>query len=205
VVAADAPVAEVDLASLRVAYRHLRQPTSLLRRLARWLVPPAEAKLGAGTWRGACWLGDGTLAVSGGHTSILGDTAAEQRMHRRPSGLKLIDTRTWTVRTLDPAATGVAWRAGRLLSFGGSWDVDAQRDRGVGLTLYGPGDGPPRQLLGTRMVVDAHLNGDLAYADVDNGYGGMGHVVVSLPDGRVLASSDRPVPFLLLDGRDRYC
>ena len=204
VVAAAAAVAEVDLAGLRVTYRHLRQPVSLLR-LAHWLVPPAEAKWGAGSWRGACWLGDGTLAVSGGASSIVGDTVAEQRMDQRPSGLKLVDTRSWTVRPLDPAATSVAWRSGRLLSYGGAWDVDAQRERGVGLTLYGPGSRPGRQLLAARLVVDADLNGDLAYVEVDNGHGGLGHLVVSLRDGQVLASADGPGPFLLLGDRDRSC
>jgi hypothetical protein len=72
-------VAEVDLASLRVTYRRLRQPASLLRRLAHWLVPPAEAKLNAGTWRSACWLGDGSLAVGG--------TRPTSSATRRPSNV----------------------------------------------------------------------------------------------------------------------
>ena len=79
VVAAGRSVAEVDLASLRATYRQLRQPASLLRRLAHWLVPPAEAKQVAGTRRSACWLGDGTLAVWGTDSSITGDTPATQR------------------------------------------------------------------------------------------------------------------------------
>jgi hypothetical protein len=206
VVAADAPVAEVDLASLRVTYRHLRQPASLLRRLAHWLVPPAGAKLSAaGSWRGACWIGDGVLAVAGGDSRIVGDTVAEQRVDRRPSGLKLVDTRSWTVRTLDPAVTSVSWRAGRLVSTGGTWDFEAQRERGAGVTLYGPGDRPPRHLLGTRTVWDAYLNGDLVYADLDTGTERSRHLVVSLRSGQVLASSDTPLPFLLLGERDQYC
>ena len=121
-VAADAAVAEVDLASLEVAYHQLRQPAPRCWRLAHWLVPPAEAKQVVGSWRGACWLGGGLLAVSGADSRVVGDTVAEQRVERRPSGLKLVDTRSWTVRPLDPAATGVSWRAGRLLSVGGTWD-----------------------------------------------------------------------------------
>ena len=205
VVAAGASIAEVDLDSLRVTYRRLRQPVSLLRRLAHWLVPPAEAKQVAGSWRGACWLGDGLLAVAGEETRILGDTVAEQRVDKRPSGLKLVDTRSWTVRTLDPEASSVSWRAGRLVSTGGTWDDEAQVERGAGMTLYGPGDRPPRHLLGTRMVWDAHLNGDLAYADLDTGAERSLHVVVSLRSGRVLTAAHAPLPLLLLDGRDRSC
>jgi hypothetical protein len=205
VVAADAPVAEVDLASLRVTYRRLRQPASLLRRLAHWLVPPAEAKLNAGNWRSACWLGDGSLAVWGEETSIVGDTPAEQRVDRRLSGLKLIDTRSWTVRTLDAAADMASWQAGRLLAYGGAWDHEVRREHGVGLTLYGPGDRPAQHLLGTRAVIEAHLNGDLAYAAVDTGDEEFGRVIVSRRSGRVVASSEEPLPFLLLGERGPTC
>jgi hypothetical protein len=194
---AGAMVAEVDLASLRVAYRHLRQPTSLLRRLAHWLVPPAEAKLVSGTRRAACWLGQGSLAVWGTDMSVTGTTPAEQRVDQRPSGLKLVDTRSWTVRPLDPAATAASWQAGRLLAFGETWDFQAERARGMGVTLYGPGD-RPRRLLGTQAVVEAHLDGDLLYAAVDTGKEQYGRAVVSLGTGRVMASSDAPLPFLLL-------
>ena len=136
---------------------------------------------------------------------MLGDTPAELRQEQRPSGLKLVDTRSWTVRALDPAATQASWRVGRLLAYGGTWDHVAQRARGVGLTLYGPGDRAPRHLLGTRAVVEAHLNGDLVYAAVDSGAEQYGRVVVSLPSGRVLASSAAPLPYLLLGDRGPAC
>jgi hypothetical protein len=55
------------------------------------------------------------------------------------------------------------------------------------------------------MVWDAYLNGDLVYADLDTGTERSRHVVVSLRSGRVLASSDTPLPFLLLGEGDRYC
>jgi hypothetical protein len=183
VVAAGVPVAEVDLASLQVTSRHLRQPASLLRRLAHWLVPPAEAKLDAGTRRSACWLGGGILAVWGAEASVTGDTPATQRVDRRLTGLKLIDTRSWRVRTLDPAAEEASWQAGRLLVYGGTWDARAERTRGAGLTLYGPGSRPPRHLLGAEAVMEAHLNGDLVYAAVDTGDEQFGRRVVSLGSG----------------------
>jgi hypothetical protein len=189
-------VAEVDLPSLGVTYRHLRQPTSLLRRLAHWLVPPAEAKMVSGTWRAACWLGGGSLAVWGTDMGVTG-AGPDERMDQRPSGLKLVDTGSWTVRPLDPAATAASWQAGRLLAFGGTWDFQAEQVRGMGVTLYGPGD-RSRHLLGTQAVVEAQLDGDLLYAAVDTGAEQDGRVVVSLSSGRVVASSAAPLPFLLL-------
>jgi DNA-binding beta-propeller fold protein YncE len=205
VVAAGPTVVEVDLDSLQVTYRQLRQPLPLLRRLARWLVPPAEAKLAAGSWRSACWLGGGTLAVWGTDARVSGDTPETLRSRELPSGVKLIDTLAWTIRPLDPAATRAGWQAGRLLAYGGTWDNEAQRQRGVGVTVYGPGNGPPRHLLGTKVVDEARLHGDLVYASVDNGGEQRARVVVSLRGGRVLASSEGSLPHLLLDDRGQAC
>jgi hypothetical protein len=205
VVAAGSTVAEIDLAGLRVTYRHLRPPGSLLRRLAHWLVSPAEAKLAAGTWRGACWLGGGTLAVWGTDARVTGDTPAELESDTRASGLKLVDTRTWTVRTLGPEGTGVRWQAGRLLAFGSTWGAGAQHERGTGLTVYGPGGRPPRHLLGDLAVFDAYLHGELVDASVDNGGEQPGSMVLSLREGRVLRSSRDWLPSLLLGDHDRPC
>jgi hypothetical protein len=205
VVAAGAGVTEVDLTSLRVTARRLRQPASLLRRLAHWLVPPAQAKLNAGTWRDACWLGDGRLAVWGSETRLHGDAPGDPPPEERPSGLRLIDTRSWTVRPVDPAATQASWQEGRLLAFGGTWDYQAERQVGAGLTVYGPGGRPQLHLLGGQAVMEAHLNGDLVYAAVDTGAEEYASRVVSLRTGRALASSDAPLPLLLLGGRDQSC
>jgi hypothetical protein len=204
VIAAGATVADVDLATLQVTYRRLRQPAPLLRRLANWLVPPAEAKQVAGTWRSACWLGDETLAVWGGDSSITGDSPGTRRMHQRPSGVKLIDTRTWAIRPLDAAASFASWQAGRLLAFGGTWDDQAERQRGVGVTVHRPED-RPRHVLGNRAVDDVHLNGELLYAAVDNGRELPDRAVVSLRSGEVVSSSDEPLPYLLVDDSARAC
>jgi hypothetical protein len=205
VVAAGRQVAEVDLASLQVAYHGLRQPAPLLQRLAHWLVPRAEAKLGAGTWRQACWLGGDSLAVWGMTTWVSGARPAEQHQEQQPSGVKLLDTRSWTVRPVDQAATAASWQAGRLLTFGGTWDAEAERHRGVGLTVYRTGQRPPVHLLGSQVVSDVHLNGDLVYVAVDHGGEQPGHAVVSLESGRVLAASPTPMPYPLIGDRDRPC
>jgi hypothetical protein len=205
VVTAGTEVTEVDLASLRVTARRLRQPASLLRRLTHWLAPPAQAKLNAGTWRDACWLGDGRLAVWGSETRLHGDAPGDPPPEERPSGLKLIDTGSWTVRPVDPAATQATWEQGRLLAFGGTWDYQAERQVGAGLTVYGPGGRPQLHLLGGQAVLEAHLNGDLVYATVDTGAVEDASRVVSLRTGRVLSSSERPLPWLLLDRRDQPC
>jgi hypothetical protein len=106
------PVAEVDLASLQVTYHRLGRSVSLFQRLARWWAPPAEAKIISVPFRNAPWLGAGQLAVTGYDGSAKGQ-------HREiPSGLRLIDARTWTVRQVDRHSSSAVLAAGRLLAFG---------------------------------------------------------------------------------------
>jgi hypothetical protein len=112
VVPGNGPVAEVELASLEVTYHRLGRSAALWQRLARWWAPPAEAKILSGPSRNAIWLGAGQLAVTGFEGSANGH-------HREiPSGLQLIDTRTWTVRQVDRRSSSAVLAAGRLLAFG---------------------------------------------------------------------------------------
>jgi hypothetical protein len=202
VVAAGTPVAEIDLATLRVAYHGLSQPVSLLRRLAGWLVPAAEAKLVNGPFRQACWLGDGLLAVWGFEAKVVEDAGGQPTVQDTPSGLKLVDTRRWTVRQVHPEATGVRWHAGRLLAYGVRW-YDQQRPGGIGLTVYGPGARRPLRLFRNRQVHEVQVNGDLAYAiDWGNEPRKPELAVVDLRGGGVLTTRRGAVPYLLL-GNDR--
>jgi hypothetical protein len=75
VVGAEMPLVTVDLASLRATARDLPSSGGVLRRLARWLLPPAEAKLLQGPSRQACWLGNGLLAVWGSDSRVVKDAA----------------------------------------------------------------------------------------------------------------------------------
>jgi hypothetical protein len=205
VVAAGTPVAEVDLATLRVAYHGLSQPVSLLRRLAGWFVPAADAKLVSGPLRQACWLGNGLLAVWGFEVKLGKDAGGQPTMEDTPSGLKLVDTRRWTVRQVHPEATAVRWHRGRLLAFGVRW-YDQQRPGGIGLTVYGPGDRRPLRLFRNRPVHEVHMNGDLAYAvnwGTDDQKSEV--TVVDLRGGRVLRTLRGAPPYLLLGGDRAAC
>jgi hypothetical protein len=108
------PIAEVDLRDLRVSYHE--QGASLLSRLLDWLEPDALAKLPQmGSRRQALWLGDGLLAVSGADQE-LGDNG---RYSESPAGLQLVDTTTWSVRTLDQRVSRIRLADDVLLAFGG--------------------------------------------------------------------------------------
>jgi hypothetical protein len=88
VVGADFTVAEVDLDTLRVTYHG-----GSARSLAKYVYGPV---------RDAVWLGRGLLAVSGANYS--GDETKGE-----PVGLRLIDTRNWSTRLVDPSV-GNVWR-----------------------------------------------------------------------------------------------
>jgi hypothetical protein len=192
VVAAGAPVAEVDLTTLRIAYHRLARPASPLRRLANWLLPPAEAK-GAtdGPVRSALWLGEGLLAVAGSDAEA-SNTKQGAREVQRPSGLQLIDTRTWTVRTLDPHTSGIVLAGGRLFATGWRYDSNDGEPKGYGLTIYGPGDRRPVHLMGSDEVWGVQVHGDLAYV-----LRGSGYSVVDLRSNRVLRHQQQDLPAFL--------
>jgi hypothetical protein len=192
VVAAGAPVAEVDLTTLRVGYHRLATPTSPLRRLASWLLPPAEAKGASdGPARRALWLGDGLLAVAGSDAEA-SNTKQGAREVQRPSGLQLIDTRAWKVRMLDPHTSGIMLAGGRLFATAYRYDSNDGEPKGSGLTIYGPGDRRPVHLMGSDLVWDVQVHGDLAYVRRGSGYS-----VVDLRANRVLRHEQGDLPAFL--------
>jgi len=199
VVAPGAPVAEVGLDDLKVAYHAIDRPASPLTRLRRWLLPAAEAKAIDGPWRQARWVGGGLLAVAAGEQRVAHDAKGEPVQRDRIAGVELVDTARWRAYDLHARASGVDYQGGRLLLWGGTWASDATSStpRGVGLTVYGPGDRRPLHLLGRQFVQGVTVRGDLAYVwlarDQSSGY-----AVVDLRSGRTLHAGDGDPPVLLL-------
>ena len=103
VVAADGGlIAEVDLGSRRVTYHDLGEP-------------PRRPRVALESFlRSARWLGAGTLAVSG---EDLPASEPPNRADPVPDGLRLVDTRTWTIRTVDPEAQTFDHAGGLLLAW----------------------------------------------------------------------------------------
>jgi hypothetical protein len=137
VLAGDAPVAEVDLQTMTASYHDLAEPVSLLGRLRDWLEPEAQADARVnGPLRSARWLGRGMVAVSGtnGRFSLQPDGTVEGRY--MPAGLKLVDTTTWSVETLDFESPAFAYAAGRIVAFHGA-AADGAEDTVVAYALDG--------------------------------------------------------------------
>lgn len=173
-------VVEIDLRTLSVAYHPQRATASV-------------AKASRGAIREARWLGSGLLAVTGEQLSA---AAGEQRSE--PAGLVVIDTKTWSVRTVDPRATAVVvWRDLLLATAPSPTSGGAA---GFGLAAYGF-DGSLRfRLLEDKAVWGVTVDGTLA----DVGVAGTGGkpaplVVVDLTTGAVVGerSQSQPLPILV--------
>lgn len=131
VFAAGAPVAEVDLRSLRVSYHRLP-----------FLFGPrnAPARL-----RRALWLGQGRVAVVGrDFVSARGE---------EPVGATVVDTASWSWRTLDRGASSAAYAAGRLV-------VNGAR---IGVRAYALDGRRVFSLLERRRVLDVWFAAGRAY------------------------------------------
>jgi hypothetical protein len=136
VVGGGAPVAEVDLSTLAVTYHELRPARSFLGRVLDWFVPAAAAKGPiAGPVRQVVWLDDGKLAIAGMDVDVVAQQFGID-VTTTPFGLKIVDTRTWTARTLDDRATGLAAAPNVLLAFAGSYDEQYRPTGGIGLAGF---------------------------------------------------------------------
>ena len=108
-------VAEISLKNLAVRHHTLSEPVSLLGRLRNWLEPTAHAKLVDGPWRNGTWIGNGLMAISGEDYSSEGG----QHHHADPAGISIVDTREWSVRTIDDDSVEVVRTEHALVGHGG--------------------------------------------------------------------------------------
>lgn len=152
VFAAGAPAAEVDLRTMRVR-------SHLIAGLR--LAPPPRPRgsdVVHASQLDARWLGNGLVAVFGGHLSAVGHTDT-----RTAAGVAIVDTRSWHARTLPVRASAACPIAGKLLVYAGDrWA--APTGPGIGVRVYGL-DGRQRQhLLGAEQVAGVRAAGAYVYA-----------------------------------------
>lgn len=150
---------------------------SLLGRLANWIEPAAQAKELPRASRTAVWLGAGMLAVSD-----VGSPSDPEK----PGGLALVDTRTWSMRTLESGADSYTVSQGRIVAAGPRTGL-AVFDFG-GRLLY-------RRFEGRTSWVELVHRGRV--------YAGVGRErrlrVLELTTGKQLGHRAGPLPRLLLE------
>jgi hypothetical protein len=171
--------ASVRLSDLSVTYHQLGTG-SLLRRLAGWLVPVAQAKGANGPTLTAQWLGNGLLAVAGSEET--GDVYA-------PTGLRIVDTRDWSVRMLDPRAD-IAWVGDGILLATGLQARYASYSHvhTEGLVAYGP-DGSLRWRV-TKVGDPPYVDGTVGSRAVLRGLPSLR--LVNLATGHVIRTVELP-------------
>lgn len=138
VVPAGDRLATVDLHTMHVSYHNLSEKTSLFSRFLRWLDSTAQAKGDNGPTREAVWLGNGQLAVTGQDSTFNGRSYFNWSMAVTPAGLRIIDTRNWSFRTINPDISQVQFEGEQLLATGGTYDGshDSSRSTFTGLIAY---------------------------------------------------------------------
>lgn len=156
VFAADAPVAEVDLRTMRVSYHRLEALFLPPGELAGLDVKPGDPV--AARQRGAIWLGDGKAIVFG--QDLVAARGGE--VASVAAGALLVDTDRRSSCMLDPKASGVAFVAGRVLVFGPG--RSRTRDApGIGLRGYSVDGRRLFQLFEGEQVWDVQVTGEHAY------------------------------------------
>jgi hypothetical protein len=115
VLEADLPVAIVDLRTSSVRYRKLAALDVGPPRAPHPPGPPPPTE----RRRQAVWLGDGRIGISGSDSYVSSfNPTSWQTNSMRPTGLMILDTRTWDVETLDERPVDFEWLGERLVASG---------------------------------------------------------------------------------------
>jgi len=121
--------AEVDLDTLAVQWR----PGVGIATAAAW---PARETGSQNPFNGfsrdARWLGDGRVAVSGVDMAITQDF----KQVDTPAGLRIVNTREWSIRTAEPDVSRFEVVGPRLLAAPARWEASRRRYTGAKLAAY---------------------------------------------------------------------
>jgi hypothetical protein len=153
-----ATVPEVDLRTMRARYHR---------------VPASRAS--AVKYSHGVWLGGRRLAV------------AHQNSRWVPRGVELLDLPAGRRRTLDEGAGGVAFAAGRILTFDGRMQAAAARETSTGMRAWSTSGRQRYRVLAGQRVFALQVAGSYAYARVPGGVR-----VVHVPSGTVVGGAAMP-------------
>ncbi len=200
-------VAEIDLNTLRVSYHPLSERTSIFARFLHWLDPTAQAKGDDGPTRQAIWLGNGLLAVTGTDSSLTTRADGAWSNAVTPAGLRIIDTRTWTYRTLDSQVSQVQLGAGLMLATGTSYSSQRTSsgtyhsdDTYAGVIAYTLAGNEQYRLFNGTEVDDVAAIDGRGYAALGGAHGGR-TTAFALTTGKPGRTYQTPLYGLLLSGQ----
>jgi hypothetical protein len=172
-------VAEVDLATGTVSYHSLGASASK-GNVDVW-------------WRIAAWAGDGRIAVTGDHWPL---PRGRRSVGPVPLGIRMIDTRSWSIATLDPRPDSMDLAGDTVLATGTRWFDGARRSESTGLLAFDADGRRAFTRFRGQSVALLGSRGRLGYVWVRQAR--TAHVI-DLDSGRTLnrIRTGRRVPFLL--------
>ena len=143
-------------------------------------------------WRQAVWAGDGRIAMTGDHWPRPRARAFDGPI---PLGVRIIDTHTWTVATLDPRPDTMHVAGGVVLAAGTRY-LKPGRTRSTGLLAFDESGGRAWTRFRGRPVALLGSRGSLVYAWIRRQRTAY---VLDRGSGRTLHTirTGRRVPFLL--------
>jgi DNA-binding beta-propeller fold protein YncE len=173
-------VAEVELASGAVSYHALGVSASK-GNIDVW-------------WRQAAWAGDGRIAVTGQRWRP--GRGRRPPPPPEPFGVRVIDTRDWSIATLDPRPTQMHVAGDTVLANGTRWFDGGGRAVSTGLLAFDGAGGRAFTRFRGQDVVTVGSRGGVAYVWVRRA---RTLHVIDLRDGHTLneVRTGRRVPFLL--------
>ena len=175
VVGAGAPLAQIDLSRMTVAYRGGDRTL---------------AKLMPGPERRAVWLGNGKLAVTGYDSSSSSLPGGLLRYTKTPIGLSIVDVESGATRLVKRDVGSVLLVGRSLVTFGTASDSTVRNETGYGLSVLGLDGAERLHLFGSTPVSEVQAQGGLAYVSLTDRSGHF--VVVDADAGRVVANVTRP-------------
>jgi hypothetical protein len=143
-------------------------------------------------WRQAVWTGDGRIALTGDHWPRPRARVFDGPI---PLGVRMIDTRTWTVTTLDPRPDTMHVAGGTVLAAGTRY-LKPGRTKSTGLLAFDESGGRAWKRFRGRPVALLGSRGSLVYAWVRRERTAY---VLDRDSGRTLHTirTGKRIPFLL--------
>jgi hypothetical protein len=177
-VASPGQVAAVDLRSLDVSYHRVGAVSRRLQKGAN------EGKL-----RIARMVGADRLLVTGSDDTVTVDSNGSQRVQPHPIGLQLVDTRDWSVKTVDTTTNAVAVASNAIFATSLAWNPKLGTAVGGGATIYDL-TGAKRAHIFKGQEVYALALGRRAFVTRN----GQRYTIVSMTTGRIVRTLDGLMP-----------
>jgi hypothetical protein len=175
-VASPGQLAAIDLRTFGVSYHRL----GAARRL--------QKGASEGKFRAVLVAGDRLLVTGSDYTTSV-NSEGIPREEPHPVGLQLVDTRDWSVKTIDPATSAAVVSSNAIFATSVAWNPKLSRTVGGGATIYDL-SGAKRAHIFKGQEIYAVALGSRAFVSRD----GQRYTIVSTTTGRIVRTVNGSMP-----------